>query len=82
METLVEYPRIHDAYLLLGAGGTIQARQVEFTENLILDKNIAATLEGGYNTAYTDNSGYTTLHGYLTVNRGSLTVENLVIESD
>jgi hypothetical protein len=38
---------------------TIQAREFEFTGNLILDRNIAATLEGGYNTAYTGNDGYT-----------------------
>jgi uncharacterized repeat protein (TIGR02543 family) len=79
METLVEYPRIHDAYLLLGAGGTIQARQVELTENLILDRGIAVTLEGGYNTAYTSSSGHTTLHGSLTVISGSLSLENLSI---
>jgi len=76
------YYLISNAYAEVADGKTIQARVYKFTENLILDKNIAVTIEGGYNTAYKDNYGYSTLHGYLTVNRGSLTVDNLVIASD
>jgi hypothetical protein len=74
------YYLISNAYAGLAPEGIIQAREFELKEELIFDRNIAVTLEGGYNTAYTINSGLTTLRGIITVTRGALTVENLVIK--
>jgi len=73
------YYLISNAYADLATDGTIQVRGFEFTENLIFDNSIAATIEGGYNTIFTINDGQTTLNGTLTIEAGALTVENLEI---
>lgn len=50
-----------------------------FVENLTVTKPI--TLKGGYNAAFSSNTGlYSTLAGLLTISSGSLTVENLVVK--
>jgi hypothetical protein len=59
--------------------GTIKARAIAFVENLDCDLYKAVTLKGGYDEGYAANSGMTILKGTLTINRGSLTVENLEI---
>jgi hypothetical protein len=60
-------------------GGTIQARTYTFVENPNLIRSIPIILTGGFNPAYSANSGYTTLNGTLTISNGCLTLENLVI---
>jgi hypothetical protein len=60
-------------------GGTIQARQFTFVENPDLNRSIPIILTGGFNPAYTSNTGYTTIHGELTVSLGSLTANRVII---
>ncbi|HBA72555.1 MAG TPA: hypothetical protein DCZ63_10370 [Geobacter sp.] len=67
------------AALPVSTGGTIQARQFTFVENPNLNRSIPVILLGGFNPAYTDNSGYTTIQGTLTVTLGSLTADRVVI---
>jgi photosystem II stability/assembly factor-like uncharacterized protein len=59
----------------------VQAWGTDFTGDLNAADagNKAVTLKGGYNGAYNANNGYTTLHGSLTVTKGTLTVERLII---
>ncbi|HBA71372.1 MAG: hypothetical protein A2X82_14395 [Geobacteraceae bacterium GWC2_55_20] len=52
----------------------------DFTENLLLNKSIAVTIKGGFNADYTSNGGNTILRGSITVGKGSLTVEHLVVQ--
>jgi hypothetical protein len=73
------YTSIGGAYAKLSSGGTIQAREHEFTENLNCNRPISAIIKGGYDTAYNDNSGLTTVKGTVTITSGKLTVENLAI---
>ena len=54
--------------------------EVEFAENLTAGQNKKVTIEGGYNGAYTENSGYTLLKGILTLKSGTLELENLVVK--
>jgi hypothetical protein len=73
---------LQSAYNSASPNCTIQAQGVDlpdlpFTLNLGND----ILLEGGYDSAYNVNSGYTTLHGVLTLVNGTLTVENLIISS-
>jgi len=51
----------------------------DFMENLTADIDKAITVDGGYNQPYSGKIGNTILVGILTVTRGSLTVENLLI---
>jgi hypothetical protein len=57
----------------------IQALVDDFNENLKLDLDKAVTLQGGLDSNYSSNSGFTSLLGACTIESGSLTVENLVI---
>ena len=58
---------------------SVRAWGTDFTEQLNANLDKAVTIRGGFNAAYSANSGYTTLHGRLNVSKGSLTVERLVI---
>lgn len=59
--------------------GTVKAWATDFSEELTCGKTKDVTLKGGYNGGYTSNTGYSTLQGKITVQSGSLTVENLLI---
>jgi hypothetical protein len=67
------------AALPLPTGGTIQARQFTFLESQDLNRSIPVFLSGGFNPAYSANSGYTTIQGDLTVTLGSLTADRVII---
>ncbi len=71
---------LESAYNAASSGSVIQATTHYFSEDLLLNKNIAVTIEGGYDSTYATNTGYSTLHGSLTIGSGTLTAENLVIE--
>jgi hypothetical protein len=78
--TTTYYSTLQTAYNEAPAGSTIRAWGTDFTENLNANINKAVTLEGGYNSDHTSNSGHTTLHGILTIENGSLTAENFEIQ--
>ena len=79
-DTLSYYATLQGAYDNAPNPGTIKAWGTGFSENMTcaLPKNVI--LKGGYNEGYNGNGGFTTLQGKLTVQSGSLTVENLVIK--
>jgi hypothetical protein len=81
-ENLLNYSTIHDAFAAVQQRGgcTVQARVYEFVEDLTLGSDIPVILKGGYDVGYYGNNGYSTLWGYLTLNQGSLVVENLIIK--
>jgi hypothetical protein len=74
------YLSLQEAYDAAAAGNTIQARDLEFAQNVTCNKGIAVHLEGGYNTDFTSNLGLTTLNGVLNLRAGSLTVKGLAIK--
>ncbi len=78
-DSQIYFSTLQAAYDAAPAGSTIKAWGTDFTENLNAITNKSVVLKGGYNSTYTNNSGYTTLHGVLTIGTGSLTVENLEI---
>ncbi len=60
---------------------TIQAQAVELLASpFTLDNGKIILLEGGYGSAYSANSGYTTMKGIVALVNGSLTVKNLIIK--
>jgi subtilisin family serine protease len=76
-----EYDSLQAAYNLAPSSCTIQSRAVALTASpftLSLGKTIL--LEGGYDSGYSAQSGYTTLQGILTLGTGTLTLENLIIK--
>jgi hypothetical protein len=79
LPTEKRYASISDA-IRLDADGTavIDAWGCALAESPIFNRG-AFTLKGGWNQAYNSQSGTTTIIGTLTVQSGSVTVENLAI---
>jgi parallel beta-helix repeat protein len=73
------YTSISAAYLDISGSTVIKVWGTDFTEDLLLDKSIDVTFEGGFDAGYNTNTGNTTLHGTVTVMRGSLAIENLIV---
>jgi parallel beta-helix repeat protein len=73
------FPTLQAAYDSAPSGGTIKAWGTEFKEDLDCDHEKGVIIEGGYDTGYNNNVGFTLLNGTLTVSAGSLIVENLLI---
>jgi hypothetical protein len=75
------YDTLTTAYAAATGGSVIKARSLTFTETLILNQDHAVTLEGGFNAPYDCNtcSDHTILRGRLTIENGSITIENLTI---
>jgi parallel beta-helix repeat protein len=78
-----EYATLTAAYGNTATGTTvlIQSLATIFSENFTLDRNITATVKGGYNSLFSTNNGsYSTIKGVLTIKSGKLTVENVIIK--
>ena len=62
-------------------GGTIRAWDYDFTENLTFNRGgWLVNLKGGYDTNFINKQGYTRIHGVLTIQSGTLVVENIIIK--
>ena len=59
--------------------GILRAWGVEFTGNCFLDRFVAITLLGGEDAGYAVQSGLTTIRGMLTVGKGTLVADRVVI---
>lgn len=73
------FPTLPAAYNS-SVGTIIQAWGTDFSEILTCDQDKNVTLDGGYNDSYSAKNGFTLLKGPLTVGRGTLTVDNLIIK--
>jgi len=60
-------------------GDTLQAQAVVFPENLDFSANVTLTFRGGYDCNFTTHNLYTAIDGTVTVSKGTVTVENLII---
>ena len=73
------FGQIQAAYAAAPAQSIIQSQGVTLIENLVLDRPIALTLQGGYDQGFVANPDMTTVVGSVVIKSGSVTVENLVI---
>ncbi|HBG06395.1 MAG: hypothetical protein A2075_21850 [Geobacteraceae bacterium GWC2_58_44] len=75
------FSTIRLAYDYIPSAGkeTIQARKVELVGNIVLDRDVAVKVKGGYDTSYALNKEFTALKGRLIVRRGKLIAEKLVV---
>ncbi|MFZ3136058.1 MAG: fibronectin type III domain-containing protein [Thermodesulfovibrionales bacterium] len=77
--TPVYYSTLQAAYNAAENGDIIQSRDITFTENISVNRNISVTLQGGYDCNYTTNSGnISLLKGMIQtfVGGGTLTITN------
>ncbi|SNB45264.1 Alpha-tubulin suppressor [Geobacter sp. DSM 9736] len=73
------YPEPQEAYSAVPPAGILRLRDALFGTGLNLDRDIAVTLRGGYDSSYSTIVGMSTLSGVLTVERGTAQLEYLVI---
>lgn len=76
------YGTLGGAYAVpvVGSSATIVARDIDYPENLTLDRGVNLILRGGYDSGFAAVSGYSRLIGTLTVTSGALTVDCLKIQ--
>lgn len=74
------YASLQSAYGAVATTGTIQTQAVTLTGDFSNNSSKNITLGGGYNSDYSSNDGYTVMSGNLTLAKGTLTVDKLVIE--
>ena len=74
------YTTFSDAYNAASAQDTIQGQALIFNEALNFNMDIPVIFKGGYNSAFTSQTGYTTIVGTLTITQGTVTVENLILQ--
>jgi hypothetical protein len=75
----VYYPSLQNAFDSVADDSVIRARGLTFTETLSLNRPVTVRLLGGYNIDYTTQTGVTTINGTLTIAKGSLEVDRVVI---
>jgi len=68
------YQNLQDAFNATSTGATIKTLAIEFNENLILNRDISISLDGGYDGSYINNAGMTTVKGSLTIESGTITI--------
>lgn len=75
----VQYPTLQNGFDVVPEGGVVMATASLFTEQLLLNRSVRFTLQGGYDASFTSPTGYTTLQGSLTLAGGAVTVDRLII---
>jgi hypothetical protein len=73
------YTAIQLAYNAATTDQTVQMHAVTFTEDLLLANPAAVKLKGGYDTNFTSNPDFTTVHGTMTITGGAVTLENVIV---
>jgi hypothetical protein len=76
--TTVYYPTLQSAYDAAINGDTIQTQSVAFSDNLNANRNIAVTLQGGYNCNYSAVTGNTVFNGTMTISDGVVTIGDYI----
>jgi hypothetical protein len=75
----VGYSGLSAAYEVASDGDTMKMLASNLQESPDLNRQVEITLEGGYGCGFDSNPSMTLLKGPLTVGKGSVTVENLII---
>jgi hypothetical protein len=76
----VYYSTLQSAYDAAIDGDTIESQAVEVTENLDLNSNKSITFIGGYNCDFSEITGYTSINGSITINDGTVVMENFKVK--
>jgi hypothetical protein len=76
------YDTLQNAYTAAGDGDIIQAQEVTFNEYLSINSisNINVSLAGGYDSVFSSVVGFTTVNGSLTISRGKVTIDRIIIK--
>ncbi len=75
----VMYISLQSAYDAATSDDVLQAQAAVLVESPILDKPAAVTIKGGYDNEFNAVTGITTLQGTLTLKKGTVTIDGLMI---
>jgi YD repeat-containing protein len=78
------YSTLQAAYNAATDGATIQCQGVRFTGNLLINRNISVTLQGGYDCGFTaPNGNMSVIKGAIntTAGGGTITIRNFMLEN-
>lgn len=78
--TVGTYTKIQSALDAAAAGDIIQSVLTTFSESPVLDSGIPVTFKGGYDVNFSSQTGHSTIWGTLTLTRGTITVDNLILQ--
>jgi hypothetical protein len=78
--TTTYYNSMQDAYNAAAGGETIESQAVTLTENPVFGNAVSVVIQGGYDSTYGSIIGYTTISGTVTIQNGTVTVNDLVIQ--
>jgi len=73
------YATVQDAYNAVSGSTVIKVRNLTFAEDLVFNLPMDVTLDGGYDDTWATQAGSTNVSGTVTIEAGSLTVNNLSI---
>jgi hypothetical protein len=71
------YPSLQAAYNNAAATNIIQAEAANFTEDLVIFNDVAVSLKGGFDAAFADNTGWSTVNGVLKVKNGTAKLDKI-----
>jgi hypothetical protein len=77
------FTTMQDAYNNSIDGSLIQLQALTFDEpDMLVDSgdDIRVTLRGGYECDFLSNPGFSTLHGKMTISKGKVTIDSLIIK--
>lgn len=74
------YSGVGAAYSIGPAPNTLQMQAITFYESPVLDRGFVLTLDGGYNSTFSGNPGFTGIHGSLTIVSGTVTVNKVSLQ--
>jgi len=79
---IATYSLIQTAYNNCAGGEIVALRATTYYESPDFNSplNISISLQGGYDTSFGHQSGFTTLQGSLTISSGTVTVGNLILQ--
>jgi hypothetical protein len=73
------YTTIQAAYDAANNSQIVQLLEMEFNENVAFDRDIDFSLQGGYECGFSSYPGLTKLHGRLTITKGTVQVDKIII---
>ncbi len=77
----IAYGSLAAAYNAATAGSDIKGKTMTFIEDLLLGRGISFRLLGGYDGTFTNQTGYTTIDGTVTLKgAGTVTVDRVIIK--
>lgn len=73
------YGQMQDAYDSMASGEVMRMRAYDFVGDLNCNRSATVSIFGGYDRTYTCMTGQSSMRGTLTIQRGSVILDNLVI---